>query len=200
LNAPQRRWDVPAADVPAPRIDAPPGLPGQLAQLYEEHFEFVWRNARRLGVPASSAEDVVQDVFVVVHRRLSDFRGGPVRPWIFGILSRVVHDYKRSHRRKASRWVPLGLEAAAGPEHEQHSPSDCFERAERARLMDALLDQLSEEQRTLIVLAELEQWTLREIAESLGSNINTVYARLRVAKQRFEKAYLRALAKLGGEP
>jgi DNA-directed RNA polymerase specialized sigma24 family protein len=60
-----------------------------------------------------------------------------------------------------------------------------------------LLGKLSEDQATLIVLFELEQWTLREIAELMGSNINTIYSRLVTAKREFEKAYARWLIKTG---
>jgi RNA polymerase sigma-70 factor (ECF subfamily) len=176
-------------------------LPPQLADIYEAHFDFVWRNARRLGVPASYAQDVVQDVFIVVQRRLPDFRGEAIRPWLFGILARVVKDYARSHRRKAGRWIPFSSDTMLGElQNHSQSPSDSAERAERMRLLDACLEQLSEDQRKLIVLSELEQWTLREVAEFFGTNINTVHTRLRAAKQRFAKAYARARAKLGDEP
>lgn len=196
----QRRLELDAAAAPDAGEAPAVSLPERLARIYEAEFEFVWRNARRLGVPAANAQDVVQDVFIVVQRRLADFRGGPIRPWIFGILTRVVRDYKRSHRRKTARWVPLASEAAFGPEQRQHTPATLAERAERARFLEALLDELSEDQRTLIVLAELEQWTLRELSEYFGSNINTIYTRLRTAKLRLEKAFIRARSKRGGVP
>jgi len=178
----------------------PHELPAPLARLYEEHFDFVWRNARRLGVPAANAEDVAQDVFLIVHRRLTDFRGGRLRPWIFGILSRVVHDYHRSHRRKAARWMPLLHDPAPSAEQAPQGPGEWAERAERARLVESLLDRLDEEQRSLIVLGVLEQWSLRELADYYHCNLHTVYARLRSAKLTLERAYRRAVARLGSEP
>lgn len=202
MNAIRNRAELSAIDRPEPQEGSDLGLPPQLADIYEAHFDFVWRNARRLGVPASYAQDVVQDVFIVVQRRLPDFRGGPMRPWLFGILTRVVSDYKRSHRRKAARWIPFASDATSDTEHASptQSPSEWAERAERMRLLDACLERLSEDQRKLIVLSELEQWTLREIAEFFGTNINTVNTRLRAAKQQFAKYYARARAKLGDEP
>lgn len=167
-----------------------------LEQIYTEHFDFVWRNARRLNVPESAADDVVQDVFIVVHRRLADFRGGPMRPWIFGILTRVVSLYRRTHQRKAGRWLPLDTETVSEPT--QSSPSELAERAERMRLLAMLLEELSEEQKTLILLADLEQWKLRELAEYFGTTISTIYSRLFAARARFEKAYTRAMAKRRG--
>lgn len=200
MSAFRQRAEFTATVASAPKESSAVSLPPQLADIYEEHFDFVWRNARRFGVPASYAQDVVQDVFIVVQRRLQDFRGGPIRPWLFGILTRVVKDYKRSHRRKTARWIPLASDATPGPEQLSESPGDWAERAQRMRLLDASLNRLSEDQRTLIVLSELEQWTLREMAEFFGTNINTVNTRLRAAKQRFAKAYARARVKLGDEP
>jgi RNA polymerase sigma-70 factor (ECF subfamily) len=72
-------------------------LPESLAQVYETYFDFVWRNARRLGVPEASADDVAQDVFLIVQRRISDCDGrSSMQAWIFGILVRVVRDHRRS--------------------------------------------------------------------------------------------------------
>lgn len=172
-------------------------LPGTLAQIYDAHFDFVWRNARRLGVPEASADDVAQDVFMIVQRRLAEFDGrAPVRAWIFGILTRVARDHRRSFRRKAGRHVPLDHEftnddaaLASGP-----TPIELAERAERVRLLDTLLAELDEDKRTLLILSELEEWTLREIAELFDSNTNTIHSRLRVAKRAFEQAYARTQA------
>jgi RNA polymerase sigma-70 factor, ECF subfamily len=73
-------------------------------QVYEAHFAFVFRNGKRLGVPDASVDDVVQEVFMVLSRRLSDYDGRtPLRGWIYGILCNVVREYRRSRRRKESR-------------------------------------------------------------------------------------------------
>jgi RNA polymerase sigma-70 factor (ECF subfamily) len=175
---------------------------GSLDQIYHVHFDFVWRNARRLGIPEASADDVVQDVFLIVQRRIETFDGRTsLKAWIFGILVRVAHDHRRSFRRKAGRCVPLDevshgdVAAAEGP-----TPGDLAERAERVHLLDALLDQIREDQRTLLILAEFEQCTLREIAEIVGSNTNTVHSRLCAAKRDFDKVYARWLADNGESP
>ena len=177
----------------------PESAVGSLDQIYNAHFDFVWRNARRLGIPEASADDVVQDVFVIVQRRIADFDGRTsLKAWIFGILVRVARDHRRSFRRKGARCIPLDqvshgdVAAAEGP-----LPSELAERAERVHLLDALLDQLGEDKRTLLILSELEQCTLREIAEMLGSNTNTVHSRLRAAKRDFDKLYTRWLVDKG---
>lgn len=172
-------------------------LPQTLAQIYDSHFDFVWRNARRLGIPESSADDVAQDVFVIVARRIADYDGrASMKAWIFGILARVVREHRRSFRRKGARHVPLdqhpvGVELAIAP---GPSPIEAAERAERVQLMERLLGKLDEDKRLLLILSELEDWSLREIAELCGSNINTIHSRLRAAKREFERVYRRAQA------
>ena len=175
----------------------PTPLPGALAQIYEQHFDFVWRNARRLGVPEANADDVAQDVFMIVQRRMADFDGrASVQAWIFGILVRVVRDHRRSFRRKGARHVPLeeatqGTTSAVEP---GPTPVEVAGRAEHVRLLERLLGELDEDKRTLLILSELEQWTLREIAELFGSNTNTIHSRVRAAKRAFEEAYARSQA------
>jgi RNA polymerase sigma-70 factor (ECF subfamily) len=171
-------------------------LPATLAEIYDTHFDFVWRNARRLGVPEASADDVTQDVFMIVQRRMASYDGrASMQAWIFGILMRVVSTHRRSIRRRSAHDVPLeqSLNRELGEAHEP-SPIDQLERTERAQLIDRLLSELSEEQRSLLILCELEEWTLREIAELYGSNINTIYSRIRAAKRAFERAYSQAQA------
>jgi RNA polymerase sigma-70 factor (ECF subfamily) len=176
-------------------------LPQSLTHIYAQYFDFVWTNARRLGVAESSADDVVQDVFMVVHRRLPDYDGrASLRAWIFGILLRVVRDHRRSFRRKAARWLPIEREDAHAPASEEPTPAELAERAEHAQLLAALLDRLSDEQRSVLILAVLEQWTLREIGESLGVNPNTVHTRLRAAKRALGVLYREQRAGKGAQP
>jgi RNA polymerase sigma-70 factor (ECF subfamily) len=170
-------------------------LPETLAQIYDAHFDFVWRNARRLGVPEASADDVAQDVFMIVQRRIADFDGrASVKAWIFGILVRVVHDHRRSFRRKGARNVSFEHDLGAGSSAVAPGPTpvELAERSERVRLLETLLAELDEDKRTILILSELEQWTLREIAALFGSNTNTIHSRLRAAKRAFEQAYARS--------
>jgi len=177
--------------------------PASFAQIYKEYADFVWRNARRLGVPAASAEDVLQEVFIVVQRRRADYDGrAPMRSWIFGILVHVARRYRRTFQRKQAPCLSLDYDvaretAADGP---GTSPHEQAERSERVRLLETLLEQLDEDKRTLLVLSELEEWTLREIAEYLGSNTNTVHSRLRAAKRAFADLHRRWLADRGEVP
>lgn len=155
-------------------------------EVYAEHFDFVWRSLRRLGVPSSQMDDAAQDVFLVVHRRLQDFESrSSVKTWLFGIVLRVVSRYRRSAARRPTE--PLSEEPvgrAAGPE-------ELAEAARAARLVRQLLDELDDDHRAVFVLAELEQLTAPEISVALGVNLNTVYSRLRTARRDFDAALAR---------
>ncbi len=164
--------------------------------LYEAHFDFVWRSARRLGVPVGSADDVVQDTFVVLHRHLSSYDGKtPLRSWIFGILRRVVGDHRRRYRRKDAACVPHPEESERAIASSAPPPSAEAERSEALALLETLLSELDENKRELLVLAELEEMTVPEIAALLGLNVNTAYARLRAARRDFEAAHARHQAR-----
>jgi RNA polymerase sigma-70 factor (ECF subfamily) len=178
-------WPVPAAG----SAELPRAL--TLAEVYEAHFDFVWRSARRLGIPSLHLDDVVQEVFLVVHRRLAEFEGrSSLKTWLFGITRRVVRDHRRSARRKPAE--PLGAiePADLGPSADARMTKD-----EEARVLHAMLDELDEEKREVFVLAELEQMSGPEIADALDVNLNTVYARLRAARAAFESAVLRHQAR-----
>ena len=154
-------------------------------QVYSAHFSFVWRSAKRLGARDGAVDDVVQEIFVVVHRKLGDFEGrSTLRTWLFGITARVVRDHRRSTRRRdpGCEVDPDTLRAEGG------GPAETAEKAEAVRLLHALLDELDGERREVFVMAELEQMAMPEIAEALGINVNTAYARLRTARQEFEQA------------
>ncbi len=165
--------------------------------VYEEHFDFVWRNTRRLGVPDALVDDAVQEIFLVVHRRLAEFEGrSSLRTWLFGILARVASDHRRAIRRKSphTRAPGAAVDLDAVPD-EAEGPHDRVVREEGVRLLHALLDELDDDKRAVLVLAELEQMTVPEIAEALGANVNTVYARLRAARRDFEQAAQRERAR-----
>ncbi len=186
---------------PAKHDEAPARL--DFGSVYDAHFAFVWRSVRRLGVESASIDDVVQDVFVVVHRRLPDFEGrSSLKTWIFGIALRVVRDHRRSVRRKR-----LGADARSDADLDLlpdvgAGPVESFEKAEAARLVEQLLDRLDDDKREVFVLAELEGMTVPEIAEITGANVNTVYSRLRAARREFEMAVQRLKARMarGGTP
>ena len=171
----------------------PPKLLALTTGVYEAQVDFVWRTVRRMGVRAADTDDVVQEVFVIVHRRLAEFAGrAQIKTWVFKILVHVVRHYWRTHQRKPGDRAaedPAAIQTLVA-DHE-HSPAAMYERVEAMRVLDRLLAQLDEEKREVFVLAEIEQMTAAEIAEIIEANVNTVGSRLRAARQEFEKALLR---------
>lgn len=164
---------APAAAPPSPALVA----------AYREHFQFVWRSARRLGAPPAALDDVVQDVFLIVARRLPEFRGdSSMRTWLFAITMRVVQVHRRSVSRHLRR-----VEAFAEA-HADDGGVDPYARRDAADVLLKLLDRLDDDRRAVFVLVELEGMTAQEVAAGLGLNVNTVYSRLRAARQQIERA------------
>jgi RNA polymerase sigma-70 factor (ECF subfamily) len=159
-------------------------------QVYDAHFDFVWRYATNRGVPASAIDDVVQEVFIVVHRKLATFEGrSSLRTWLAMIVRRVARD----HVRKRGN-APLGEPLSDNAISTHSSPAEALDTKAAVGLLERLLDRMSEAQRDVFVLHEIEQMTGSEIAEALGVNENTVHTRLRAARHVFEVGVARALA------
>jgi RNA polymerase sigma-70 factor (ECF subfamily) len=187
VRAPQNPGRAPAC------AEAPPAFEA----VYDGCFDVVWRNLRRLGVPDAQLDDAVQEVFLVVHRRLPEFAGrSSLKTWVCAIVTRVASDHRRALRRKSphARSAEAAVEADTIPD-EQPDPEGRAEHVEGVRLLHRLLDELSDDKREVLVLAELEELTVPEIAEALGENANTIYARLRAARHDFEAAAQRARAR-----
>jgi RNA polymerase sigma-70 factor (ECF subfamily) len=175
---------APAASMPTPASRAL-----ELEAVYRDHAAFCWRMARRLGAPDEATDDIVHDVFLVVRRRLPDFDASrPVRPWLFGIVRRVVADLRRGRRRAEGRirLVPTPPEPV--------DPEQQAQRNAAADFVRTFLDELPPSQRMVFVMMELEGMTAPETAEALGAELPTVYSRLRLARGKFERAVARRQA------
>jgi RNA polymerase sigma-70 factor (ECF subfamily) len=150
--------------------------------LYREHFDFVFRNLRRLGVAESGIDDALQDVYMVALRRIAEFREGThAKAWLFAILSRVSSSHRRSQRRRGS---PVEL-AEERIEAVMTGPFDQAAQQQARRILQTFLERLDDNRRAAFVMAELEQMTAPEIGEALSANINTVYSWLRAARAEF---------------
>lgn len=202
LYTPVMPAEAPAveSDALAPPVAAVVVTELRFAEVYERWFSFAWRSARGLGVSDAALDDVVQEIFVVVHRRLGDFEGrSSLRTWLSGIVLNTVRHHRRSLARKGPRLV--GHEQPSEPDEQASPERDPFERAahsESTRLLQRILDSLDDEKREVLVLAELEQLNVPEIAEALGINLNTAYSRLRLARQRFDAVLRRERARQSG--
>lgn len=158
--------------------------------VYEQCLDFVWRSLRSLGVRDPQLDDAVQDVFVVVHRRLGEFEArSTIKTWVFGIAVRVARDYRRREQRKGGlSSMSTGGVLDFDVLDDRPGPEAQVETAQSLRRLAKLLDALDDDKREVFVLAELEQLSSPEIAELLGIKLNTVYSRLRAARREFEIA------------
>lgn len=161
----------------------------QAEVLYREHFAFVWRNARRLGCTDEWVDDAVHEVFLVATRRLDEFRGhSALRTWLFAITFRVVGRMQRDRARRRARTANYALE-------QPELVADAARETEAAQYLRQLLLKLSEPQRVVLILAELEGFTSLEIAETLGIPAGTVDSRLRAARLQLARVHERDRAK-----
>jgi RNA polymerase sigma-70 factor (ECF subfamily) len=164
------------------------------SRFYDEHFDFVWRSLRRLGVPVPALDDAAQEVFVRAFRRQSEFEGrSSVKTWLFGIAWNRARELARSARRRPEEALPDGLVLASDAEQEQ-----AVLRAEALGFVYRVLDELTPERRAVLVMAEVEEMTAPEIAQVLAVPLNTVYSRIRLARRDFAAAVKRCRAREQG--
>jgi RNA polymerase sigma-70 factor (ECF subfamily) len=152
--------------------------------IYEEHFPFVWRCLRHLGVPDMALDDAAQDVFVVVHRRIEGFEGSStLRTWIFGIVRKVAFNHRRSAGRKAHVELLRTEPPSLSP-----GPLECAQDVQAAAFVQAFVNGLDEKKRDVFVLGILEEMNVPELAEALSIPLNTAYSRLRRVRADFRTA------------
>jgi RNA polymerase sigma-70 factor, ECF subfamily len=160
-----------------------------LSTIHTEHADFVWLTLQRLGVRDADVEDLLQEVFVVVHRRLHTFDGSArMTTWLFGICVRVAAAYRR--RAYFRREHPT----ADIPEQvmpEEASPETAAQAGEARARLYSILDSMDLEDRALFVMFEIDEVSCEQIAEMLGVPLGTVYSRLHAARQAFQKALTR---------
>lgn len=157
--------------------------------LYDEYFSFVWRTARRLGVHEANLEDVCQDVFFALHRRLGDFAGrSSLRTWVFGFTLNVVQVHHRSQRRKNIAFRAVGDLLDPDTLFDDSSAADeRLRRVEAIRCACETLAEIPTDNRNVFLMANLEGMSASEISREFDLNVNTVYTRLRSARAQFKR-------------
>jgi len=163
--------------------------------LYEQYFDHVWHTLRRFGVAERELEDAAHDVFVVVHRKLHTFDPSrSARAWLGGIAWRVAADTRRrAHHRRET------LDARAGLDRRDRlpAPDEVLAAREARRLVEEALAELDLERRAVLVMCDIDGASGPEAAEALEIPLNTVYSRLRTARERF-RAIVRRLTMIRG--
>lgn len=157
------------------------------SEIYREHAATVAHWAVRLGGSDVDCEDVVQDVFVTVNRRLAEFRGdAKLETWLFRITERTV----ANHRRKARvrRFFARAFGADQPIERGGFTPAELVERREESLALYRTLGRLSAKHRRVLILFELEGRSTDEIAELLAAKPGTVRVWLHRARAEFFEA------------
>ncbi|MBU0552820.1 RNA polymerase sigma factor [Myxococcota bacterium] len=166
-----------------------------LHEIYRAHFRHVWHTLRRLGVPARDLEDAAHDVFLIVHRRWADYDPSrPIKPWLTGIAWRVAADARK--RAGFRREQLLGDDLISARACDGPLPDALTASRQARELVDRGLKALDMDKRVVFIMSEMDGHTGPEIAEALGVPLNTIYSRIRLARERFAAAVRR----LGGAP
>jgi len=155
--------------------------------LVAQHYGFIWRVLRGLGLSRADAEDATQQVFMIAARKLDAIAPDRARSFVYGAALRVANNARRGLRRR--REVPDD-EVLNEPEPEARSPEKMAELVRARQLLARVLDQLSEKHRRVLVLAELEQLEVPEIAALESIPVGTAASRLRVAREKFRATLL----------
>jgi RNA polymerase sigma-70 factor, ECF subfamily len=159
-----------------------------LRTVFDEHARYVIRTLRHFGVREADVEDVAQEVFVAVHRKLPEFEGrSKLRTWLYAICLRVASDHRRRAyvvRERATDNPPVDTGERTGDEADTRLESRAF--------VQQLLGELDDDKRAVLVLYEIEGLTMREVAEVIGCPLQTAYSRLHAARDLLRDAWERS--------
>ncbi|HVU04122.1 MAG TPA: sigma-70 family RNA polymerase sigma factor [Polyangiaceae bacterium] len=183
-------WSTPPDS--APVADRRSGtVDHRVAELLRNHYAEVWRVLRRVGVAGPHIEDAAQQVFLVASGRLEDLQPGRERSFLIGTAIRVAANHRRTAAARYER-----ADDEVGERMDPAPPADELLDEKRLRaLLDRVLDAMPEDLRDVLVLFELEELSLDEIAELLEIPRGTAASRLRRAREAFDAAARRARAK-----
>lgn len=164
-------------------MDSPPSM----RTIFDEHARYVIRTLRHLGIREADVEDVAQEVFVTVHRKLAEFEGrAKLRTWLYAICLRVASDHRRRAyvvRERTTDNPPVDTGERTGAEPDASFESRAF--------VQQLLETLDDDKRTVLVLYEIEGLAMREVAEVIGCPLQTAYSRLHAARELLQSAFQR---------
>jgi RNA polymerase sigma-70 factor (ECF subfamily) len=182
INAHLAAPHAPAAQLARPRLT--------VAEVHARHGEFVYKTLYRLGVRSPHLEDVYQEVFLVVHRRLDSYAGHcAITTWLFEVCFRVTAGYRRRAHFRREQLVPdAALVPCVAP---TATPEREVEKLQAAHRLHDILGRLNLEQRVVFTMFELEGLSCDQIGAQLDVPVGTVYSRL----HRARKSFLRALSR-----
>ena len=158
--------------------------PATLEEVYRAHARFVWRAVRRFGVPDGSVEDVMQEVFLVVRRRLHEYDGrAAMTTWLYSIARGVASNHRRRRLREDQRIRLVDPQPAPAPDPEHTTAEN-----EAAAFVREFVQTLDDDKRLIFELVDLEGQSVADVARATGIKLNTAYSRLRLAREAFQRA------------
>jgi RNA polymerase sigma-70 factor, ECF subfamily len=159
----------------------------RLGAMAKEHFDYVWRLLRRLGLSETDADDMTQEAFLVASRRLDDIRAGSERAFLYGAAVNAAYKHRRTHgRRREDELDELSLEGTS-----DLGAEELVDRRRARAILDAIVETMPIAFRVVFVLFEIEGLSMQEIAEVVAIPQGTVASRLRRARDEFEKCVMR---------
>lgn len=162
-----------------------------LRQIIDEHGVQVWRTLHHCGVPEADLQDVCQEVFLVIDRKIGEFEGrSSLRTWVYQICLRVASDHRKRARFRHERIVADPPELVVLPTQSQD-----IDDARTLERLFAILDRLDPHKREVFVLYEMEEQSMTEIAEAVGCPLRTAYSRLEAARKEITRAWGRDQAR-----
>ena len=166
-----------------PAAAAGPAL-GTFRQIFEENLGYAWRALRHMGVPEGDLDDVCQEVFLIVDRKLEDCRErAALRAWIYGICWHLAKNHaRRAHLRHETLCADVPEVSCEAPQESGLARAESYDR------LRAMLDGLDEDKRVVFVLRELEELSMRQVAQAVGCPLFTAYSRLRAARAALRAA------------
>jgi RNA polymerase sigma-70 factor (ECF subfamily) len=149
-------------------------------QVFDEHARYVFRVLKYFGVRDADVQDVCQEVFITVHRKLDEFEGrSSLRTWLYRICQHAASD----HRRRAYVRREIATDVAASEDADSSRVEDGGARSEARSTLEFLLERLDEQKRLVFVLYEIEGLTMREVCEVAECPLQTAYSRLHAARK-----------------
>jgi len=158
---------------------------GDCLGAYQREFDYLCRTLRRLGIAPSDIEDVAHEVFLVLHRRWTDYDSGrPLRPWLFGIAYRIAS----AHRKRVRREV---LEPWFEIEDLSPQPDQAVATEQARAIVLAALERIPLPRRAVLVMHDLDGAAMHDIAAALCVPLFTAYSRLRKARKELDASLAR---------
>ena len=168
-----------------PPVPTPETTALTCVELFDAELDYIFATLRRLGATRAEIEDLTQEVFVVLHQNWSQIdTKSPMRPYLFGVSFRVYS----AHRRRQKREIPY---ASVEVEDLGPNPEGVLGRKEASALLFSALGRMPLRRRAVMVMHELDEIPVSEIARHLSISPFSVYARLRKARKELRSAVQR---------